>query len=69
MDNLMTSLSIKAVMAGFIIAATFINPVDAETIQQRFQKAVIAKNCEQIQLLLPKLLRENAIYFNDISLF
>ncbi|MDV7341540.1 hypothetical protein RYZ26_18185 [Terasakiella sp. A23] len=67
MGNMMTSFSIRTAIIGLIISTGFLNPVKAETTQQRFQKAVITKDCDQIRHLLPKLLSENKFYFNTLA--
>jgi TPR repeat protein len=64
---MMTFFSIKTTIIGLMISTSFLSPVNAETTQKQFQKAVIAKECNQIKRLLPKLLSENKFYFNTLA--
>ncbi len=63
----MTSCSLKALKFSFAISVMFFSSANAETTQQRFQKAVVAKDCSTIEHLLPKLLRENKFYYNTLA--
>lgn len=63
----MISFSFKPLKLGFAISVIIFSCANAETTQQSFQKAVIAKDCSKIEYLLPKLLSENKFYFNTLA--